>query len=129
MEITKSHAYYNPVALVLKDKGWVEDEFGKDGTKVEWVLSLGSNKALEFLNGSVVDFGSSAGSAALLARSNDIPIKSVYVYSGQFCWFGRGTACTETAQATKPATIGGNTRIQPPSRPAEAMCTAMIATI
>jgi sulfonate transport system substrate-binding protein len=51
------------------------------GTKVEWVLSLGSNKALEFLNGSVVDFGSSAGSAALLARSNDIPIKSVYVYS------------------------------------------------
>ena len=75
------YAYYNPVALVLKDKGWVEDEFGKDGTKVEWVLSLGSNKALEFLNGSVVDFGSSAGSAALLARSNDIPIKSVYVYS------------------------------------------------
>ena len=52
------YAYYNPVALVLKDKGWVEEEFGKDGTKVEWVLSLGSNKALEFLNGSVVDFGS-----------------------------------------------------------------------
>jgi sulfonate transport system substrate-binding protein len=75
------YAYYNPVALVLKDKGWVEEEFGKDGTKIEWVLSLGSNKALEFLNGSVVDFGSSAGAAALLARSNDIPIRSVYVYS------------------------------------------------
>lgn len=75
------YAYYNPVALVLKDKGWVEEEFGKNGTKIEWVLSLGSNKALEFLNGSVVDFGSSAGAAALLARSNDIPIKSVYVYS------------------------------------------------
>jgi sulfonate transport system substrate-binding protein len=44
-------------------------------------LSLGSNKALEYLNGSVVDFGSSAGAAALLARSNGIPIKSVYVYS------------------------------------------------
>ena len=75
------YAYYNPVALVLKDKGWVEEEFGKDGTKVEWVLSLGSNKALEFLNGSVVDFGSSAGAAALLARSNDIPINAVYIYS------------------------------------------------
>ncbi len=75
------YAYYNPVALVLKDKGWVEEEFGRDGTKVEWVLSLGSNKALEFLNGSVVDFGSSAGAAALLARSNDIPIKGVYIYS------------------------------------------------
>ena len=75
------YAYYNPVALVLKEKGWVEEEFGKDGTKIEWVLSLGSNKALEFLNGSVVDFGSSAGAAALLARSKDIPIKAVYIYS------------------------------------------------
>jgi sulfonate transport system substrate-binding protein len=75
------YAYYNPVALVLKDKGWVEEEFAKTGTKVEWVLSLGSNKALEFLNGSVVDFGSSAGSAALLARANDNPIKAVYIYS------------------------------------------------
>jgi sulfonate transport system substrate-binding protein len=79
--IKVDYAYYNPVALVLKDKGWVEEEFKKDGTKVEWVLSLGSNKALEFLNGSVVDFGSSAGSAALLARANDIPIKAVYIYS------------------------------------------------
>jgi sulfonate transport system substrate-binding protein len=75
------YAYYNPVSLVLKDKGWVEEAFGNSGTKVEWVLSLGSNKALEFLNGSVVDFGSSAGSAALMAKANDIPIKAVYIYS------------------------------------------------
>ena len=75
------YAYYNPVSLVLKEKGWVEEAFGKDGTKVEWVLSLGSNKALEFLNGSVVDFGSSAGSAALMAKANDIPIRAAYIYS------------------------------------------------
>ncbi|HEX3863305.1 MAG TPA: aliphatic sulfonate ABC transporter substrate-binding protein [Stellaceae bacterium] len=75
------YAYYNPVALVLKEKGWADEEFGKTGTKVEWVLSLGSNKALEFLNGAAVDFGSSAGSAALMARANDIPIKAVYIYS------------------------------------------------
>ncbi|HWB49574.1 MAG TPA: aliphatic sulfonate ABC transporter substrate-binding protein [Stellaceae bacterium] len=75
------YAYYNPVALLMKDKGWVEEEFGKTGTKVEWVLSLGSNKALEFLNGSVVDFGSSAGSAALMAKANGNPIKAVYIYS------------------------------------------------
>jgi sulfonate transport system substrate-binding protein len=75
------YAYYNPVSLVLKDNGWVEEEFGKTGAKVEWVLSLGSNKALEFLNGSVVDFGSSAGSAALMARANGNPIKAVYIYS------------------------------------------------
>jgi sulfonate transport system substrate-binding protein len=76
------YAYYNPVSLMLRDKGWVEEEFGsKTGTKIDWVLSLGSNKALEFLNGSVVDFGSSAGSAALMARANGNPIKAVYIYS------------------------------------------------
>jgi sulfonate transport system substrate-binding protein len=73
-------AYYSPVSLVLRDKGWMEEEFAKDGTKVEWVLSLGSNKALEFLNGNSIDFGSSAGAAALLAKSNGVPIKAVYIF-------------------------------------------------
>jgi sulfonate transport system substrate-binding protein len=73
-------AYYSPVSLVLRDKGWMEEEFAKDGTKVEWVLSLGSNKALEFLNGNNIDFGSSAGAAALLAKSNGVPIKAVYIF-------------------------------------------------
>jgi sulfonate transport system substrate-binding protein len=75
------YAYYNPLSLVLKDKGLIEQEFAKDGIKIEWVLSLGSNKALEFLSGSSVDFGSSAGAAALLAKANGNPIKSIYVYS------------------------------------------------
>jgi sulfonate transport system substrate-binding protein len=74
-------AYYSPVSLVLRDKGWMEEEFAKDGAKVEWVLSLGSNKALEFLNGNSVDFGSSAGAAALLGKANGVPIKAVYIYS------------------------------------------------
>jgi len=73
-------AYYSPVSLVLRDKGWMEQEFAKDGIKIEWVLSLGSNKALEFLNGNSVDFGSSAGAAALLAKSNGVPIKGVYIF-------------------------------------------------
>jgi sulfonate transport system substrate-binding protein len=73
-------AYYSPVSLVLRDKGWMEQEFAKDDIKVEWVLSLGSNKALEFLNGNSVDFGSSAGAAALMAKANGVPIKAVYVF-------------------------------------------------
>jgi len=73
-------AYYSPVSLVLRDKGWMEQEFAKDGIKVEWVLSLGSNKALEFLNGNSIDFGSSAGAAALMAKANGVPIKSVYIF-------------------------------------------------
>jgi len=80
-EVRIDYAYYNPVSLVLKDKGWLEQELAKDGIKVRWVLSLGSNKALEYLNAKSLDFGSSAGSAALLARINGNPVKSIYVYS------------------------------------------------
>lgn len=75
------YAYYNPVSLLLKKKGWFEEEFAGDGIAIRWVLSLGSNKALEYLRGSSVDFGSSAGSAALVARAGGLPIKSVYAYS------------------------------------------------
>ncbi|HWX33579.1 MAG TPA: aliphatic sulfonate ABC transporter substrate-binding protein, partial [Steroidobacteraceae bacterium] len=38
-------------------------------------------KALEYLNAGSIDFGSTAGSAALVARINGNPIKSIYVYS------------------------------------------------
>ncbi|QPA31165.1 aliphatic sulfonate ABC transporter substrate-binding protein [Thermaerobacillus caldiproteolyticus] len=75
------YAYYNPVSLVLKEKKWLEDELQKDGIEVEWVFSAGSNKALELLNSKSIDFGSTAGSAALLGKANGNPIKSIYVYS------------------------------------------------
>jgi len=74
------YAYYNPVSLVLKDQHLLEDALGDD-VKVQWILSAGSNKALEYLNSRSLDFGSTAGSAALLARANGNPIKVVYVYS------------------------------------------------
>ena len=80
-EVRIDFAYYNPVSLVLKEKGWLEESLAKDGVEVRWVQSLGSNKALEFLNGKSIDFGSTAGAAALLARINGNPVKSVYVYS------------------------------------------------
>ncbi len=73
-------AYYNPVSLVLKDRHWVEDAVGPD-VRVEWVQSAGSNKALEFLRGRSLDFGSTAGSAALLGRANGAPVKAIYVYA------------------------------------------------
>ncbi|HEX4201196.1 MAG TPA: hypothetical protein VHY59_06735, partial [Chthoniobacterales bacterium] len=74
-------AYYNPISLVLKDKKWLEDDLASSGIKVEWVQSLGSNKALEFLRGKSVDFGSTAGAAAFIGRANGNPIKAIYVYS------------------------------------------------
>jgi len=48
---------------------------------VKWVFSAGSNRALEYLNANSVDIGSSAGLAALLARSNGNPIRCPYVFS------------------------------------------------
>jgi sulfonate transport system substrate-binding protein len=80
-ELRIDWATYNPVSIVVRSQGLLEKEFEKDGTKVRWVQSLGSNKALEFLNASSIDFGSTAGSAALVARINGNPIKSIYVYS------------------------------------------------
>ena len=80
-EIRIDWATYNPVSMVLKDKGLLEQEFAKDGIGIRWVQTLGSNKALEFLNAGSIDFGSTAGSAALLGRINGNPIKSIYVYS------------------------------------------------
>jgi sulfonate transport system substrate-binding protein len=74
-------ATYNPVSLVLKEKGLLEKEFAKDGIAIRWVQTLGSNKALEFLSAGSIDFGSTAGSAALVSKINGNPIKSIYVYS------------------------------------------------
>jgi sulfonate transport system substrate-binding protein len=80
-EIRIDWATYNPVSLILKQKGMLEKEFAQDGIRIVWVQSAGSNKALEYLNAGSIDFGSTAGSAALVARINGNPIKSIYVYS------------------------------------------------
>jgi sulfonate transport system substrate-binding protein len=80
-EIRLDWATYNPVSMVLKERGLLEKEFAKDGIAIRWVQTLGSNKALEFLTACSIDLGSTAGAAALVAKINGNPIKSVYVYS------------------------------------------------
>jgi sulfonate transport system substrate-binding protein len=80
-EIRLDYAYYSPTSLVLKRNGTLEEEFKKDGIAVKWVLSAGSNRALEYLNGNSIDIGSTAGLAALLARANGNPIKAPYIFS------------------------------------------------
>ncbi|MBB4214451.1 sulfonate transport system substrate-binding protein [Rhizobium sp. BK212] len=80
-EIRIDWATYNPVSVLLKKEGLLEKEFAKDNISIRWVQSAGSNKALEFLNAGSIDFGSTAGAAALIARVNGNPIKSIYVYS------------------------------------------------
>ncbi|MET1044328.1 MAG: aliphatic sulfonate ABC transporter substrate-binding protein [Microbacteriaceae bacterium] len=73
-------ATYNPLSLVIKEQGLLEEALGDDVT-VNWVQSAGSNKANEALRAGAIDVGSTAGSAALLARSNGSPIQVIDIYS------------------------------------------------
>ena len=77
-ELRIDYASYSPPSLVLKKQGWIEQAL--PGTTIKWVYSAGSSNALNFLQGSSVDFGSTAGSAALLSRANGNPIKVIYIY-------------------------------------------------
>jgi len=79
--IAVDYAYYNPASLILKQNGWLETELAKKKIGVDWVLSLGSNKANQFLQAGAVQFASTAGSAAFLARANGTPLHTVFLYS------------------------------------------------
>lgn len=73
-------ATYNPLSLIVRDQRLVEKTLGA-GTRVTWVQSAGSNKALEFLRARAIDLGSTAGAAALLGRANGAPVKIVAIYA------------------------------------------------
>src|SRR5687768_7111480 len=79
--IKLDYAYYSPTSLVLRRFAWLEEELGAEDIQIEWTLSAGSNKANEYLRSDAIDFGSTAGAAALLARANGSNIRTVYVYS------------------------------------------------
>lgn len=79
-ELNIDFATYNPLSLIIKDQGWLEDATGGDVT-INWIQSAGSNKANEGLRAGALDVGSTAGSAALLARSNGSPIQTIEVYT------------------------------------------------
>lgn len=53
--LTLDYATYNPLSLVLKEKGWLEDALADDGISVEWIQSAGSNKANEALRADAID--------------------------------------------------------------------------
>ncbi|TNC18335.1 aliphatic sulfonate ABC transporter substrate-binding protein [Georgenia sp. 311] len=77
--LTVDFATYNPLSLVVREQGWLEETLGPDVT-VEWVQSAGSNKANELLRSGAADIASTAGSAALLARANGSPIHTIALF-------------------------------------------------
>jgi sulfonate transport system substrate-binding protein len=79
--LTLDFATYNPLSLIIRDKGWLEAELEPLGVTVSWIQSAGSNRANEGLRSGSLDIGSTAGSAALLARSNGSPIQVIDIFS------------------------------------------------
>lgn len=77
--LTIDFATYNPLSLIILEHGWLEEELEELGTEVEWIQSQGSNDANEKLRAEAIQVGSTAGSAALLARSNDSAIHTILV--------------------------------------------------
>src|SRR5699024_193882 len=76
------YATYNPLSLIIKDQGWLEDELDGD---VEWVYSAGSNKANENLLVEVIDGAYAASSDTLMTRATGTPIQTMDVF-GQVQW-------------------------------------------
>lgn len=75
------YAYWNPLSLVIKDQGWLEEALSEQGYSVEWILSAGSSKAIENLNAEALDIASSAGAAAVAARANGVALTTIGVFS------------------------------------------------
>ncbi len=67
-----------PASQILKEKGWLDQELASRGIAVKWVVSLGSNKTIEFLRAKAIDFGTSSNASAFLARANGTPLKLIY---------------------------------------------------
>jgi sulfonate transport system substrate-binding protein len=77
-EVSVGYGYTVPASLILKEQGLLEQALAPRGITVKWVLSLGSNKTLEFLRSKSIDFGPSSNASAFLGRANGTPIKLIY---------------------------------------------------
>lgn len=109
------YAYWNPLSLVIRDQGWLEEELAEEGIAVEWILSAGSSKALENLNANAIDIGSTAGSAVFAARANGAPVKTVGVFSQPY-WASlvvRGDSPITSLEDLKGTTIAAASGTDP----------------
>ena len=79
-EIRLDYSSIAPASLIIKRNGWLEQEFKADGIPIHWVLSQGSNRALEYMNAGSLDLGATSGLSALVGRANGVPLKTVYVF-------------------------------------------------
>lgn len=75
------HTTVPSMLAVAKEQGWLEEEFKKDGIKIEYEKFLAGPPLIEAFAGGRLDFGQVGDQPAIQARANNIHIKAVGVYS------------------------------------------------
>lgn len=78
------YANYNLPALVIREKGWLEDALAENGTSVNWVFSAGSNRANEALRADAVSIAATGPAPAVQARANGLDIQTFAISNEQF---------------------------------------------
>ncbi|NTW52802.1 MAG: aliphatic sulfonate ABC transporter substrate-binding protein [Chlorobiaceae bacterium] len=80
-ELRIDYADYNPLSLVIKKFGWLEEEFDAEHVRINWVFSSGSDFGLEHLKSDTLDIASSASLSSVWSKAHGNPIKAVYVFA------------------------------------------------
>lgn len=66
--------------VVARDKGWLKDEFDKDGITFEFSKFTSGPPLIEAMTAGKVDFGQVGDQPAVLARANNVDVKAIAAY-------------------------------------------------
>ncbi|NTW52800.1 MAG: aliphatic sulfonate ABC transporter substrate-binding protein [Chlorobiaceae bacterium] len=80
-ELRVDYADYNPLSVVIKKFGWLEQEFRADRVHISWVYSIESGIALKHLETDSVNIASTGSLSSVLNKAIGKPIKAVYVFA------------------------------------------------
>lgn len=74
--------------LIPKIHGWLEEEFAKEGIKIEYQKFISGPPIIEAFAGGRLDFGTTGDQPAIQARANNIDLKAVSVYASGYKSYG-----------------------------------------
>ena len=74
--------------LIPKIHGWLEEEFAKEGIKIEYQKFISGPPIIEAFAGGRLDFGTTGDQPAIQARANNIDLKAVSVYASGYRGYG-----------------------------------------
>lgn len=90
---------------VAKGLGWLDEEFAKDGIKVEYAPFISGPPLIEAFAGERIDFGTTGDQPAIQARANSIPLKAIGIYSSG--WRNYGLVVPPDSKIRSPRDLKG----------------------